>query len=214
MKRMKLFVATLAISTAMTTTALAGVWKQDQTGWWYQNDDGSYVKSGWHTIDGKSYYFGDDGYMFHDCVTPDGYTVGSDGSWVQQTAAPAFDFATDAFSIKYTDHKVMTADYDGYPCVAIYYDYTNKSQESDSALMADYSITVFQNGLECDTTFLSYDDREEAFSNYSKEVLTGTTVNVAKAYRIKDMSDITVQIKELWNWNDPKTMSITLKLNK
>lgn len=96
--------------------------------------------------------------------------------------------------------------------MAIYYDYTNKSQESDSALMADYSITVFQNGLECDTTFLSYDDREEAFSNYSKEVLTGTTVNVAKAYRIKDMSDITVQIKELWKWDNQKTTTVTLKL--
>ncbi|ENY93451.1 hypothetical protein HMPREF1093_03527 [Hungatella hathewayi 12489931] len=212
MKRMKLFVATLAMSAAMATTALAGEWKQDQTGWWYQNDDGSYSKSGWHNIDGQSYYFGDDGYMFHDCVTPDGYTVGSDGSWVQETTVPAFDFAINNCSIKYTNHKVMTADYDGYPCVALYYDYTNNSKESESAMMADYSIKVFQNGLECDTTFLSYDDKEEAFNNYSKEVLPGTTVNVAKAYRIKDMSDVTVQIKELWNWNDPKSTTVTLNL--
>lgn len=106
----------------------------------------------------------------------------------------------------------MTADYDGYPCVALYYDYTNNSKESESAMMADYSIKVFQNGLECDTTFLSYDDKEEAFNNYLKEVLPGTTVNVAKAYRIKDMSDVTVQIKELWNWNDPKSTTVTFNL--
>lgn len=92
MKKMKLFVATLAISAAMTTTALAGEWKQDQTGWWYQNDDGSYTKSGWHTIDGKSYYFGDDGYMFHDCVTPDGYSVGADGAWIENLHTPSVSY--------------------------------------------------------------------------------------------------------------------------
>lgn len=66
-------------------TALAGEWKQDQTGWWYQNDEGGYAKSGWKTIDGKSYYFNENGYMLANTTTPDGYLVGVDGAWVQDS---------------------------------------------------------------------------------------------------------------------------------
>lgn len=85
MKKGKLFLTTFAMAAALSMTAFAGEWKQDDTGWWYQNDDGSYMKSGWQAIEGKSYYFGDDGYMFHDCVTPDGYSVGSDGAWIDSS---------------------------------------------------------------------------------------------------------------------------------
>ncbi|WP_148510133.1 DUF5067 domain-containing protein [Hungatella hathewayi] len=213
MKKTKLLLATLAMSAAMCMTASAGEWKQDATGWWYQNDDGSYAKSGWNTIDGKSYYFGDDGYMFHDCVTPDGYTVGTDGAWIQEQAAPLFDFFIDTCSAKYTGYKVETADYDGYPCLIIYYDFTNKEAEAKGAWLSDYSMKVFQNGVECDNTFLSYDNKDTALDNYSKDVLPGTTINVAQAYRITDMSDVTIQIKELWNWSgNAKTETCILKL--
>ena len=80
------------------------------------------------------------------------------------------------------------------------------------AHIADYYITVFQNGVECDSAFLSYDEREEAFDNYTKKVTTGTTINVAQAYRISDMSDITIQIKEMWNWSNPRVDTVTLSL--
>ena len=108
--------------------------------------------------------------------------------------------------------QVFSFDYDGYPCVALYYDYTNKDAEPTGAYLADYYITVFQNGVECDSAFLSYDEREEAFDNYTKKVTTGTTINVAQAYRISDMSDITIQIKEMWNWSNPRVDTVTLSL--
>lgn len=38
--------------------------------------------SQWREIDGKYYYFGTDGYMLADTVTPDDYQVGADGAWV------------------------------------------------------------------------------------------------------------------------------------
>ena len=57
-------------------------WQQTNIGWWYQNADGSYPANSWKEINGKHYYFGGDGYMLHDTVTPDGYTVGSDGAWI------------------------------------------------------------------------------------------------------------------------------------
>lgn len=83
MRKRVLVLAALALSSMMSISAYAGEWKQDNTGWWYQNDDGSYPTNTWQEIDGKQYYFGNDGYMFHDTTTPDGYQVGSDGAWIQ-----------------------------------------------------------------------------------------------------------------------------------
>lgn len=62
--------------------AEAGKWVQDAQGWWYLDADGSYPVNTWKEINGKQYYFGADGYMLHDTVTPDGYNVGADGAWI------------------------------------------------------------------------------------------------------------------------------------
>jgi FOG: Glucan-binding domain (YG repeat) len=55
-------------------------WKQDANGWW--NTEGNSLSVGWKEIDGKWYYFEDNGYMAHD-TTVDGYKLGSDGAWIQ-----------------------------------------------------------------------------------------------------------------------------------
>lgn len=71
---------------ATTTTPSAQQtegWVQDNVGWWWRNADGSYPTNTWKEINGKQYYFGSDGYMLHDTTTPDGYTVGSDGAWIE-----------------------------------------------------------------------------------------------------------------------------------
>lgn len=65
------------------TNASAAAWKKDSAGWWYDNGDGTYPANQWKEISGKFYYFGADGYMLHDTVTPDNYQVGSDGAWIQ-----------------------------------------------------------------------------------------------------------------------------------
>ncbi|OOM76758.1 hypothetical protein [Clostridium sp. BL-8] len=57
-------------------------WRQNSTGWWYAEGD-SYA-TGWRLIDGKYYYFSDNGYMLHDTYI-DGYKLGSDGAWVVST---------------------------------------------------------------------------------------------------------------------------------
>lgn len=64
-------------------------WKHDNVGWWWKNDGafyGLYAKNTWKLINYEWYYFGQDGYMLHDTITPDGYQVGSDGAWI--TNAP------------------------------------------------------------------------------------------------------------------------------
>lgn len=70
------------LSAAMSFSSYAAQWKSDATGWWWEEDDGSYPVSDWREINGKWYYFGGDGYMLANTTTPDGCFVGADGAWV------------------------------------------------------------------------------------------------------------------------------------
>ena len=62
-------------------------WQLDNIGWWWRNADGTYPVSTWQWIDGnhdgisESYCFNDQGYLYQNTTTPDGYTVNADGAW-------------------------------------------------------------------------------------------------------------------------------------
>lgn len=63
---MKRFITVFALvfTVMFSLTAYAGEWKQDDTGWWYQNDDGSYITNDWlKDENGDWYHFDDKGYM-------------------------------------------------------------------------------------------------------------------------------------------------------
>jgi hypothetical protein len=86
-------IVTILITTLMSIlcvgVAMAGEWKQDDTGWWWQNDDGTYVKGTWMWLDGDNdgvaqcYYFDASGYMWGaGNTTPDGYTLNQEGQWI------------------------------------------------------------------------------------------------------------------------------------
>ncbi|MBT9778474.1 hypothetical protein GPL15_18405 [Clostridium sp. MCC353] len=96
---MKKFKALLAVGAAVGLIAAGSMisyadeWKQDDSGRWYQRDDGSYPADGWEWIvqDPSSglaycYYFDTNGYLLTDAVTPDGYQVDKDGAWVENGA--------------------------------------------------------------------------------------------------------------------------------
>ena len=83
MKKLVTLGMVACLSVAGCMTAFAGQWQSDAQGKWYVNDDGHYPTNAWQEIDGKHYYFGADGYLLVDTITPDGYLVGSDGSWVR-----------------------------------------------------------------------------------------------------------------------------------
>ena len=65
--------------------AYAGAWQQNSQGWWYQNDDGTYL-TGWNWLDGNGdgtaecYYFYDNGYMAANTEI-DGYLIDANGCW-------------------------------------------------------------------------------------------------------------------------------------
>lgn len=74
-------ITVLLITAGASVNAFAGQWRQDDTGWWYENEDGTYLNNGWSWIDGKCYYFNMDGYCLQDTQTPDGYSVDAQGAW-------------------------------------------------------------------------------------------------------------------------------------
>ncbi|WP_024344819.1 hypothetical protein [Lacrimispora indolis] len=88
MKKVRLIMAVAVLLAITSMTALAGEWKQDSPGWWWQKDDGSYPANQWQWIDGNNdgiaecYYFDTNGYMLFNTTTPDGYEVNSNGNWV------------------------------------------------------------------------------------------------------------------------------------
>ena len=89
MKKKALFTAAVSMifSVFMSAAAFAGQWQSDASGWWWQNDDGSYPANTWQWLDGNGdgvaecYYFDGNGYMMAAAVTPDGYTVDGNGAW-------------------------------------------------------------------------------------------------------------------------------------
>lgn len=84
----KVILTTLVLVLSMSMTAMAGQWKQDHIGWWYQKDDGSWYANCWEWIDGNGdgvaecYYFTPDGYLVVDGIV-DGYSVNADGAWME-----------------------------------------------------------------------------------------------------------------------------------
>ncbi len=77
----------LIFSFTVSLTALAGQWMANEKGYWYQHSDGSYPVYSWEWIDGdgdgiyQCYAFDENGYLYVNTTTPDGYYVGPDGAW-------------------------------------------------------------------------------------------------------------------------------------
>ena len=65
MKRILAFVLLLSMLLALAPVSACadGAWKKNGSGWWYQNEDGSYPVACWQKINGKWYYFNQAGYM-------------------------------------------------------------------------------------------------------------------------------------------------------
>lgn len=82
-----LITATILLLSA--TITYAGEWKQqnNQT-WYYDNGNGTILSDGWYWLDGNGdgisecYYFDKSGVLLQSGITPDGYTVNSDGAWI------------------------------------------------------------------------------------------------------------------------------------
>lgn len=81
-KKLLILLMTVSVcSLLLSFPAFAGQWQKNSTGWWYDNGDTTYLKDGWHWVDGKCYYFTREGYCLTDTKTPDEYYVDTSGAW-------------------------------------------------------------------------------------------------------------------------------------
>lgn len=87
----RLAIVTMAAVMLAATPVYAGQWMQDSTGWWWQNDDGSYPYLAWAWIDGnhdgvaENYCFDERGYLDMNPVDQ-GETVNTDGAMMYNGA--------------------------------------------------------------------------------------------------------------------------------
>ena len=67
---------------------VAGGWQNNENGWWFDNGDGTFPKSTFQTIGGKTFYFDADGYMVREWIEVDNdwYYMGTDGVMVKDQA--------------------------------------------------------------------------------------------------------------------------------
>lgn len=78
-------------------------WQQDETGWWYGDGQGGYMKSGWYQIDGKWYFFNDEGYMETGVADAQGNLWVDDGNYrVDSSGAYVGDDAPNAMNPNHT----------------------------------------------------------------------------------------------------------------
>lgn len=70
--------------------AIKDTWYYDEknNAWYYLDENwkmlkGTKDKTLWKWINGKCYAFGEDGKMYCDCVTPDGFSVDESGAWIR-----------------------------------------------------------------------------------------------------------------------------------
>jgi mRNA-degrading endonuclease RelE of RelBE toxin-antitoxin system len=112
-KLIKVIASSLALASMLTIypIGVSAQWKQDSKGWW--NTEGSSWSVGWKEIDGKWYYFGQDGYMAHDTKI-DGYQLGSDGAWIQASSNTKNVTTNENKSFDINEFK-NTLKTDGYP---------------------------------------------------------------------------------------------------
>ena len=80
-KKLLAIVIATATMASQAMPAMAAEWKQNEIGYWYQEDNGSYPTNSWKWINGRCYYFDSNGYMLANTTTPDGYTVDATGAW-------------------------------------------------------------------------------------------------------------------------------------
>ena len=96
------------------------------------------------------------------------------------------------------DNCAVTEDYQGNPAIIVTFTFTNNSDEAASAMTAVHA-QAFQNGVELEMAIGTGADDSGKSMN---EVKPGATITYDLSYELEDMSDVTVEVEELFSWND------------
>ena len=85
----KVFMTTSLFIALSANLTFASGWTKgiSKNAWWFDFGNGDYFKSSWQWIDGNQdgiaecYCFDENGWMYENTITPDGYTVNENGAW-------------------------------------------------------------------------------------------------------------------------------------
>lgn len=143
--------------------------------------------------------------------TAAGSETGTDGTTTDASqstdASGTLNLVTDSFTLKYVRHE-MGEDVNGSPCVYVYYDFTNNSDQAVSIPSVSYT-KLTQNGSECGKASVA--EMNDEMNNYKTEVQPGATVTACEVYSVSDTSDALLEAVEFVPTN-AKSASMTLTL--
>ena len=91
--------------------------------------------------------------------------------------------------VKITGYK--WTEYEGEEMLVLYFDYTNLADDEQSMSDSDINVTVFQDGVEQDSSGWSTSETE---SHYFSQVQKGTTMHCGYSYSIPEKSEIEVKL--------------------
>ena len=138
-------------------------------------------------------------------------STGADGTSTDASqstdASGTLNLVTDSFTLKYVRHE-MGEDVNGSPCVYVYYDFTNNSDQAVSIPSVSYT-KLTQNGSECGKASVA--EMNDEMNNYKTEVQPGATVTACEVYSVSDTSDALLEAVEFVPTN-AKSASMTLTL--
>ncbi|BAK99750.1 hypothetical protein OBV_25520 [Oscillibacter valericigenes Sjm18-20] len=115
------------------------------------------------------------------------------------------------YSVSIDDNCDIAHDYDGNPVAIVTYNWTNNSANATN-FESIFNTQVFQNGVECDSAFLSVDYDS---SSATKNIKPGTSFSVQKAYTLQDNKDsFDVEVTEFLSlFNNPPMVTQTFEFN-
>lgn len=109
-------------------------------------------------------------------------------------------------SVKIADYKLST-DYKDETVLVVNYEFYN-GEDSAKAFMFMFTDKAFQNGVECDSTVIGCDDIDS--NTQLNEIQPGISYIVSVGYHIADMSDVEIEVTDLFGSNSYLKETISL----
>lgn len=107
------------------------------------------------------------------------------------------------------DSATVGTDYSDNPCVFITYTFTNVSDDDASAFISSVTADVYQDGVQCETAFADTDGGGNSMTKVKK----GSSIEVVQAYKLQNTtSDVEVEVKELFAWDDVRLAARTFQI--
>lgn len=205
------------MTAAMSMTALAAGWQQDDKGWWYQEEDGSYPAKMGKWIDGDGdgfsefYYFDENGYLLTNTCVPSRYgieikyeKINGDGQLVYKDDVTRMKIEDDFVRAKGIDLNFADETYNEYGISRVAIDMLTHSREEN----AKYGV-ISENGREVEYSngFIVNYSGDGSYKRLTTNLSKGTEVNkqLFKLYfdsnhpsdRVTDTAEKEIYLKEL-----------------